>query len=250
MKAGRSREQPVPTAVHSKSCRRKSRIERFFGRRTICVFATVVFTCACVGGVSLYRDRLLINVSGSVPLGLYFKSDPSVAEFATICLPELPVWVGYDSILCSADNPSGIPVIKRIVAKVDRGIILRGDGTLPLDSRVFGPVSPERILGFWRPVVTLSFLSRIDVREPVGASRNVVRNISSGSRDRQFPEPRFTSREPSTPPRHGPTTKGCGSTSSSPPPEPPAVCRNGEKGSSSRPSSAVMTPTGPETWPP
>ena len=138
-------------------------MERFFGRGSICVFATVVFTCAGVGGVSLYRDRLLINVSGSVPLGLYVRSDPSVAEFATICLPELPVWVGYDSILCSADNPSGIPVIKRIVAKVDRGMILRGDGTFPLDSRVFGPVSPERMLGFWRPVVTLAFLPRNDV---------------------------------------------------------------------------------------
>ena len=201
-------------------------MERFFGRGTVCVFATVVLACAGVGGVSLYRDRLLINVSGSVPLGLYVKSDPSVAEFATICLPELPAWVVYDSILCSADNPSGIPVIKRIVAKVDRGMILRGDGTFPLDSRVFGPVSPERMLGFWRPVVTLAFLPRNDVREPGGASRNVARNVSTGSRDGRLPEPRSSSRESSTPRRHGPSTRSYGSTSSSSPPEPLAECRN------------------------
>lgn len=144
-------------------------MERLFGRGTIFIFAIVVFTCACVGGVSLYRDRLLINVSGSAPLGLYLRADPSNAGFATICLPDLPEWVGYASNLCSEDNPTGIPVIKRIVAKTDRGVILRGDGAFPLDSRVFGPVSPGQILGFWRPVASLSLSSRNDVRVPGGA---------------------------------------------------------------------------------
>ena len=73
---------------------------------------------------------------------------------------------------------------------------------------------------------------------------------ASGSRDRQPPIPRSSSREPSTPSRLGPSTRRHGSTSSSPPPEPPAECRNGSTGSSSRPSSVDMTPTRAETWPP
>ena len=164
----RSSERPALIAVTREDGHCKSPIERLLTRAAVFIPAALMLVCACIASVSLGRDRLLINTSRSVPPGLYVRADPSAAGFATFCLPELPAWVEHDRALCSVDNPSGTPVIKRVVAKVDQGVILRGDGRFALDSRVFGPLSHDRILGFWRSVATPSFLSRKDIRDPNG----------------------------------------------------------------------------------
>ncbi len=153
----RSPERPALIAVTRENRHCTSHVEWFPRRGTVFVSAALMLVCACIAAMALGRDRLLINTSQSVPPGLYVRADPSAAGFVTFCLPELPAWVKHDRSLCGVDNPPGTPVIKRIIAEVDQGVILRGGGTFALDSRVFGPLPRDRIVGFWRLVVTPSF---------------------------------------------------------------------------------------------
>lgn len=113
------------------------------------VLAFAVFPCA------RDRDRCLLNLTGSVPPGLYVAADPDTAGFASFCLPALPAGVRHDPRLCSADNPAGVPVLKRVTAVTGSGVILEGNGDSALDSRVFGAVPVAEILGFWRPRLTI-----------------------------------------------------------------------------------------------
>ena len=120
------------------------------------VTAVLAVICVLAGGLAIGRERLLVNVSPSAPIGIYVMTDPTDAEFVTFCLPKLTVSIMHDPVLCSPRNPEGIPVIKRIADTLHRELIVTGDGPSPLDSRVFGPLPFDDVRGYWRAFATLS----------------------------------------------------------------------------------------------
>ena len=68
---------------------------------------------------AMFRDQVVLNTSGSVPVGIYIAADPADAEYVTFCLPPLPHVVCFNSALCSPTNPNGRPVTKRLVRAID-----------------------------------------------------------------------------------------------------------------------------------
>lgn len=105
-------------------------------------------------GLVSARNHLIMNGTPSVPVGLYAASSPDNATFVTFCLPPLSASISHDPVLCTWSQPHGKPVLKRLVAKTDRGLHLCGDSANALDSRLFGPLPPELVRGYWQPVLT------------------------------------------------------------------------------------------------
>ncbi len=118
--------------------------------------AVLAVICVLAGGFAIGRERLLVNVSPSAPIGIYVMTDPTDAEFVTFCLPKLPASIMHDPALCSPRNPEGIHVIKRIAEVIDRSMVVMGDGPSPLDSRVFGPLLVDDVRGYWRSLASVS----------------------------------------------------------------------------------------------
>ena len=100
------------------------------------------------------RGRVIVNTSASVPVGLYAAAAPASATFVTFCLPRLPPEVRHDPAFCTPERPAGRPVLKRVHAVTARGVVVGGDRPDALDSRLFGPLEPALVRGWWRPVLT------------------------------------------------------------------------------------------------
>lgn len=107
-----------------------------------------------LAGAVLARDRWLVNTTPSVPVGIYVAAPPAGAGFVSFCLPSLPRTVRHDPGICREGRPEGRPVLKRLEARSERGLILSGDRPDALDSRLFGPLSPALVRGYWRPLLT------------------------------------------------------------------------------------------------
>ena len=101
---------------------------------------------------AMFRDQVVLNTGGSVPVGFYIAVDPSDAEYVTFCLPTLPHRVRFDPALCSQANPNGRPVIKRVERVMDGAVHVRGDIPFALDSDLFGALDITLVRGWWRPV--------------------------------------------------------------------------------------------------
>ena len=101
---------------------------------------------------AMFRDQVVLNTGGSVPVGFYIAVDPSDAEYVTFCLPPLPLGVRFDPALCSPVNPNGRPVIKRVARVMDGAVYVRGDIPFALDSDQFGALDMTLVRGWWRPV--------------------------------------------------------------------------------------------------
>ena len=121
-------------------------IRSFAGLTLVVVLASAI----------LSRDHWLVNITPSVPIGIYVAVPSAEADFVSFCLPSLPPSVWHDPGICSEGRPTGRPVLKRFEARSDRGLILRGDRPDALDSRLFGPLSPALVRGYWRPLLTTS----------------------------------------------------------------------------------------------
>ncbi len=129
------------------------------------LIAVLVLTLG-VGLVSA-RNHLILNGTPSVPVGFYAASSPDNATFVTFCLPPLPAGIRHDPAVCTWSQPQGRPVLKRLVATTHRGFRLCGDTANALDSRLFGPLPPELVRGYWQPVLTFNFRSQASVRVPI-----------------------------------------------------------------------------------
>ena len=105
-----------------------------------------------VAVAAMFRDQVVLNTGGSVPVGFYITTDPADAEYVTFCLPSLPRGVRFDPALCSPDNPHGRPVIKRVTRVTDGTVHVRGDIPSALDSDLFGALDSTLVQGWWRPV--------------------------------------------------------------------------------------------------
>ncbi|MDE2773166.1 MAG: hypothetical protein OXI46_05605 [Gemmatimonadota bacterium] len=110
-------------------------------------------------GAVLSRDHWLINTTSSVPIGIYVAAPSAEAGYVSFCLPSLPRTVRYDPGICREGQPAGRTVLKHLEARSERGLILRGDRPDSLDSRLFGPLSPALVRGYWRPLLTFGMIS-------------------------------------------------------------------------------------------
>ncbi|MCY3875474.1 MAG: hypothetical protein OXF88_14430 [Rhodobacteraceae bacterium] len=101
---------------------------------------------------AMFRDQVVLNTGGSVPVGFYIAVDPANAEYVTFCLPPLPQGVRFDPALCHSAIPNSRPVIKRVVRVVNGAVHVRGDIPFALDSELFGALDPTLVRGWWRPL--------------------------------------------------------------------------------------------------
>ena len=101
----------------------------------------------------MFRDQVVLNTGGSVPVGFYIAADPADAEYVTFCLPPLPHGIRFDPALCNPANPYGRPVIKRVARVTDDAVYVRGDIPFALDSDLFGALDSTMVRGWWRPVL-------------------------------------------------------------------------------------------------
>ena len=110
----------------------------------------VVFVCLAFG---LHAAGFRINLSVSLPLGVYrvVDQEPAVGLYALFCVPvplaDLPPVDQTRVPPCTRDTP-GYHVLKRIDRIEPSGDIhVLGDHPQSLDSRIFGPLSREDIVG-------------------------------------------------------------------------------------------------------
>ena len=101
----------------------------------------------------LHASGFRINLSVSHPLGVYplVDQEPAVGLYALFCVPvllaDLPPVDQTRVPLCTRDTP-GYHVFKRIDRIEPSGDIhVLGDHLQSLDSRIFGPLSREDIVG-------------------------------------------------------------------------------------------------------
>ena len=112
--------------------------------------AVVVFVGLAFG---LHAAGYRINLSVSHPLGIYrvVDQEPAVGHYALFCVPvplaDLPPVDQTRVPPCTRDTP-GYHVLKRIDRIEPTGDIhVLGDHPQSLDSRIFGPISREEIVG-------------------------------------------------------------------------------------------------------
>ena len=116
-----------------------------FNKRIIAVAAFPIFLI-----VAMFRDQVVLNTGGSVPVGFYIAADPSDAEYVTFCLPPIPQGIRFDPALCSPANPNGRLVIKRVARMNDGAVYVRGDLPFALDSDLFGALDSTLVRGWWQ----------------------------------------------------------------------------------------------------
>ena len=112
--------------------------------------AVVVFVGLAFG---LHAAGYRINLSVSHPLGIYrvVDQEPAVGHYALFCVPvplaDLPPVDQTRVPPCTRDSP-GYHVLKRIDRiEPSSDIHVLGDHPQSLDSRIFGPISREDIVG-------------------------------------------------------------------------------------------------------
>ena len=140
------------TAVPGDACQRRGRRSAVFSTISKRILATAAALPIVLAVAAMFRDQVVLNTGGSVPVGFYIAVDPADAEYVTFCLPPLPHGLRYDPVLCSPTNPHGRPVIKRLARVMDEVVYVRGDIPFALDSDLFGALDSTLVQGWWRPL--------------------------------------------------------------------------------------------------
>ena len=104
-------------------------------------------------GLAAWSGLLLGNATPSVPRGLYVRTGPDTAAYATFCLGSRHGAAEWYRHYCSPDNPDGLRILKRIRERREHHVMVKGDAPRALDSRILGPVRMDEIRGWWRPVI-------------------------------------------------------------------------------------------------
>ena len=103
---------------------------------------------------AMFRDQVVLNTGGSVPIGFYIAAEPADAadaEYVSFCLPPLHHGIRFDPVLCSPANPNGRPVLKRVTRVMDGAVHVRGDTPSALDSDLFGALDITLVRVWSRP---------------------------------------------------------------------------------------------------
>ncbi|WP_419738631.1 hypothetical protein [Ruegeria sp.] len=116
-----------------------------------------IVTCLLLALGTLNRTgRVIGNASPSVPRGLYLRADPDRATYVTFCLGHRHHTVRSHATLCAPGSPDAPRILKRIAARHEGGrLTVAGDTARALDSRILGPLAPEQIRGWWRPLILI-----------------------------------------------------------------------------------------------
>ncbi len=59
----------------------------------------VVALAMILAAAAMFRDQVVLNTGGNVPVGFYIAADPADAEYVTFCLPPLPHGTHFDPAL-------------------------------------------------------------------------------------------------------------------------------------------------------
>ncbi|MCY4288612.1 MAG: hypothetical protein OXC63_08470 [Aestuariivita sp.] len=112
--------------------------------------ATVAVNAAVGNGV------IIGNATPSVPRGVYLRSTPEDASYVSFCLAQSHrMMISYGDY-CRPEQPMATRILKRIERTLPDGrLIVRGNTQKSLDSRLLGPVDPESIQGWWRPLLVI-----------------------------------------------------------------------------------------------
>ena len=116
------------------------------------------------------RGMVLGNASPSVPRGLYVRAMPETATYVTFCLGTRHTPLPFSPRFCAPGAPAARQIIKRIAERrADGTLIVEGDTPASLDSRILGPIAPEDIRGWWRPlfVIDREATPRMRIRDQV-----------------------------------------------------------------------------------
>ena len=119
--------------------------------------AALAITAMLVSVSAANRAGLVIgNPTPSVPRGLYYAASPEEAEYVSFCLDQRHRERDYFGRFCSSEHQSGFRILKRIAERrPDGSLIVRGDSHRALDSRLLGPVKPQQIRAWWRPLIII-----------------------------------------------------------------------------------------------
>ena len=85
-----------------------------------------------------------------------YAVSPERAGYVSFCLDHRHRNRDYYDRFCSTDRPHGLRILKRIAERrPDGSLIVRGDSPRALDSQLLGPVKPEQIRAWWRPLIQI-----------------------------------------------------------------------------------------------
>ena len=118
---------------------------------------TIAVVIMLIGLFAANKAGLIIgNPTPSVPRGLYYAVSPERAGYVSFCLDHRHRDRDYYDRFCSTDRPHGLRILKRIAERrPDGSLIVRGDSPRALDSQLLGPVKPEQIRAWWRPLIQI-----------------------------------------------------------------------------------------------
>ena len=119
--------------------------------------AALAITAMLMSVFAANKAGLIIgNPTTSVPRGLYYAVSPERAGYVSFCLDHRHRGRDYYDRFCSTDRTRGLRILKRIAERLpDGSLIVRGDSPKALDSRTLGPVKPEQIRAWWRPLIQI-----------------------------------------------------------------------------------------------
>jgi type IV secretory pathway protease TraF len=95
----------------------------------------------------------LVNITPSVPIGLYIRDFDAPVAIGAIVAVDQPVEARR--VLGPLDYPSEAALLKRVAAmREPASIFLIGDGPSSFDSRAFGAVHLSSVRGVYRQVLS------------------------------------------------------------------------------------------------
>lgn len=107
-----------------------------------------------VGGAFVWLEGYRVNLSRSLPLGIYRLTDrePVVGGLVAFCVParisHMDVFDHLTVTPCVTGSFFGVPLLKRIASISSNGdLVVRGESERSVDSRTFGPIRHSEITG-------------------------------------------------------------------------------------------------------
>lgn len=116
-----------------------------------------VFASSAVAVGALWWCGYRVNISSSLPLGIYqfHEVDPEVGELVAFCVPDRLAHMeifGQLTVNPCFGGGLGVPLLKRVETVSGSELFLVGESARSVDSRIFGPIQREEILGTVRVV--------------------------------------------------------------------------------------------------
>jgi hypothetical protein len=101
---------------------------------------------------------VIVNLSPSVPVGIYMRAEPDDAEYLSFCVSQADIEAGRaGERFCTVEGKKGVTILKRIhTRRSDGSYWVLGDHTRALDSRSLGWIKRKQTVEFWKSHRTLN----------------------------------------------------------------------------------------------